>query len=435
MGKSLFKIFLVLVLIVAVGMSIGCSWELGDVMKALFANKPRIASPSQPNQEYQRGRAQELRPDINVPPPAQPTEPASQAQSQKQPQEQKDFTQMISGLERISQVASEQPGIEAIPTQAIRPADAAHKVRWAPPPPGFFTADTFNYLIYREKNQVTSSIKSVLDTIHGNLMLDLTPFTVIIKPNKLLVMLFATKESYHDFTHLPSWSGASSDLQADTMYVIEGNSFYALSVHELTHLYFDGYFLPTLSPLWLSEGMAVYMQIYASKQKPSWVDHSLRRILSGEIIPFDEMTTTEDLSSYDTSRAELWYTQAYSVVDYLLNNRTRDEFYKFCNELKNKTPLYQALYRAYGMPFNKVSVLQNVWLHDLQKDYQEGRLFQTPPPQVKQIPPADGMAPAAPAKSAAKPNTGAAPQKPAAKTTKINKLETVDANQYWGRTP
>ncbi len=435
MGKSLFKIFLVLVLIVAVGMSIGCSWELGDVMKALFANKPRIASPSQPNQEYQRGRAQELRPDINVPPPAQPTEPASQAQSQKQPQEQKDFTQMISGLERISQVASEQPGIEAIPTQAIRPADAAHKVRWAPPPPGFFTADTFNYLIYREKNQVTSSIKSVLDTIHGNLMLDLTPFTVIIKPNKLLVMLFATKESYHDFTHLPSWSGASSDLQADTMYVIEGNSFYALSVHELTHLYFDGYFLPTLSPLWLSEGMAVYMQIYASKQKPSWVDHSLRRILSGEIIPFDEMTTTEDLSSYDTSRAELWYTQAYSVVDYLLNNRTRDEFYKFCNELKNKTPLYQALYRAYGMPFNKVSVLQNVWLHDLQKDYQEGRLFQTPPPQVKQIPPADGMAPAAPAKSAAKPNTGAAPQKPATKTTKINKLETVDANQYWGRTP
>ena len=435
MGKSLFKIFLVLVLIVAVGMSIGCSWELGDVMKALFADKPRIASPSQPNQEYQRGRAQELRPDINVPPPAQPTEPASQAQSQKQPQEQKDFTQMISGLERISQVASEQPGIEAIPTQAIRPADAAHKVRWAPPPPGFFTADTFNYLIYREKNQVTSSIKSVLDTIHGNLMLDLTPFTVIIKPNKLLVMLFATKESYHDFTHLPSWSGASSDLQADTMYVIEGNSFYALSVHELTHLYFDGYFLPTLSPLWLSEGMAVYMQIYASKQKPSWVDHSLRRILSGEIIPFDEMTTTEDLSSYDTSRAELWYTQAYSVVDYLLNNRTRDEFYKFCNELKNKTPLYQALYRAYGMPFNKVSVLQNVWLHDLQKDYQEGRLFQTPPPQVKQIPPADGMAPAAPAKSAAKPNTGAAPQKPAAKTTKINKLETVDANQYWGRTP
>ena len=444
MGKGLFKIFLVFVFLVGVGMSIGCSWELGDVMKMLFSDKPRISSPSQSNQEYQRGRAQELRPDINVPPPAQTTDGTPQTQPATS-QDQKDFTQMISGLERISQVASEQQsGIESIPTQAIRPVDAAHKVRWAPPPPNFFTADTFNYLIYREKNQVTSSIKSVLDTIHGNLMLDLTPFTVLIKPNKLLVMLFSSKDSYHDFTHLPSWSGASSDLQADTMYVIEGNSFYALSVHELTHLYFDGYFLPTISPLWLSEGMAVYMQIYASKQKPSWIDHSLRRILSGEIIPFDEMTATEDLSSYDTPQAELWYTQAYSVVDYLLNNRTRDEFYKFCNELKNKTPLYQALYRAYGMPFNKVSVLQNVWLHDLQKAYQEGRILNTPPTSAivtqTQNPGGGKSATAVPAAttaakpSAAKPATGVT-QKPATQKTQINKLETVDANQYWGRTP
>lgn len=123
----------------------------------------------------------------------------------------------------------------------------------------------------------------MLDTIHGNLMLDLTPFTIVIKPNKILVMLFGEKDSYMKFTKRPAWSGASSDLRADTMYVIEGQSFYPLSVHELTHLYFDGYFLPTISPLWLSEGMAVYMQIHATKQKPSWVDRSLRRILRGII--------------------------------------------------------------------------------------------------------------------------------------------------------
>ena len=52
------------------------------------------------------------------------------------------------------------------------------------------------------------------------------------------------------------------------------------------------------------------------------------------------MTVTEDLSDLSTPQAELWYTQAYSLVDYLLNNRTRDEFYQFCNELKKKTPLH-----------------------------------------------------------------------------------------------
>ena len=223
------------------------------------------------------------------------------------------------------------------------------------------------------------------------------------------------------------------------MYIIEGNSFYPLSVHELTHLYFDGYFLPTISPLWLSEGMAVYMQIHTTKQKPSWVDRSLRRILAGDIISFDEMTVTEDLSAYSTEQAELWYTQAYSLVDYMLNTRTRDEFYKLCNEIKAKTPLHQALYRAYGMPFNKVSVLENVWLHDLQKAYKEGKILQTPPPSA--LPKQAKKAPAAPKASApAEPKAdeqqAPAPKKPqpkpAPQKTKINKLKMVPTNGYKG---
>ena len=443
------KFIVLLTVLGCVCMVAGSAWDLSDIMRVFFADKPRFSKPyapaqRPPNQEDQRGRAQELRPDINVPPPAQQqAAPQESAPSQ----DEKNFTDMISGLETIASVANKQNPVNEIPTQAIRPADAANKVRWAPPPPGFFTGDTFNYLIYREQSPVTASIKTVLDNIHGNLMLDLTPFTILIKPNKILVMLFNQRASYQNFTHLPSWSGASSDLKSDTMYVIEGNSFYALSVHELTHLYFDGYFLPTISPLWLSEGMAVYMQIFASKQKPSWLETGFKRILAGEVIPLEEMTQTEDLNSYSTAKAELWYTQAYSIVDYLLNTRTRDEFYKFCNELKNKTPLHQALYRAYGMPFNKVSVLQNVWLHDLQKAYREGRLWQ-PQAQprsafVNQLPPADGIQPQ---QTVVQPvvvtrqvtqttvsNTRSAPpQKRPAPKTKINKLQLVPTNGFKG---
>ena len=158
------------------------------------------------------------------------------------------------------------------------------------------------------------------------------------------------------------------------MYIIEKTGFYALSVHELTHLYFDPFFLPKLSPLWLSEGMAVYMQVYATQRRPSYVEACLRQIVqTGKVIPFEQMMSAETLKDYPRDQAELWYTQAYSVVDYLLNTRSRDEFYKMCEELKNGSPIYQALYRAYGMPFNKVSTLQNVWLHDLQKAAQQGR--------------------------------------------------------------
>ncbi|WP_428075620.1 hypothetical protein [Candidatus Avelusimicrobium luingense] len=400
-----FKFMLSFLLVLGIGLAVGDAWEVGDVVKAVFSDKP----------------ASHTKKSAGEPVPLNTTSSALT-------------------VPKNSGVAGG-AGLEGLPTQAIRPQDSYHKVRWAPPPPGFLTADTFNYLIYREDAPVTQNIKTVLDNIHGNLMLDLTPFTLVVKPNKILVMLFNTRDSYHNFTHLPSWSGASSDLQSDSMYVIEGNSFFPLSVHELTHLYFDGYFLPTISPLWISEGIAVYMQIYESKQRPQWIDDSLRRILAGDIIPLEEMTATEDLNSYDTAKAELWYTQAYSLVDYLLNHRSRDEFYKLCTELKNKTPLHQALYRTYGMPFNKVSVLQNVWLHDLQKAYQEGRILQAPPPSaMTQLPPADGITPAGKpsTKSGAnvsKPAPKQAPKpapKPQPQKTKINKLQTVPVPSYSG---
>ena len=379
MKKYILSSFLLLTgLLVNSTCAAACDWEWGKWIKALFAEQPAAQQPANKS-GFQRGHAQDERPDISVPPPPDGTPLDPTAPREYYNPNEKAFNEMITGLENIAAVASG-PELEGIPTQPHRPLDSANKVRWSPPPPGFLTADTFNYLIYREAHPVTPSIQQVLDNIHGNLMLDLTPFTVVIKPSKILVMLFDAKQSYMNFTKLPSWSGASSDLRSDSMYVIENNNFYPLSVHELTHLYFDGYFLPTISPLWLSEGMAVYMQIHASKQKPAWIDQGLRAILSGKLIPLETITQTEDISSYSTEQAGLYYTEAYSVVDYLLNTRSRDEFYKFCTELKNKTPIYQALYRAYGMPFNKVSALENVWLHDLQKAYRAGKILQTPPP-------------------------------------------------------
>lgn len=347
-----------------------------DVVNSLTTEKKHFAQNNSANsqgstvinqEEQYRGHAQEIRPDISVPPPpgATPAQEAPTSQAE----------QLITGLERVAATAPA-GDMDHIPTEAYRPINSAKKVRWVPPPPGFMTGDTFNYLIYREKDPVTPKVKNVLDTIHGNLMLDLTPFTVVAKPSKILVMLFDQKESYMDFTKRPSWSGASSDLQSDSMYVIEKTGFYPLTVHELTHLYFDQYFLPKLSPLWLSEGMAVYMQVYASKQQPGYAVRRLKQILdTGQLIPFEEMMSAQTLKDYPTDKAEMWYTQAYALVDYLLSTRTRDEFYKFCTELKNGTPTAPALYRAYGMPFNKISTLQNVWLHDVQKAYKEGKIL------------------------------------------------------------
>lgn len=378
--------FLIWVCIIALLASVPFAYGLSfkDITDTLTQDKKRFQNhaeqpaPTQPaptDNDY-RGRAQEMRPDISVPPPAQ-TVPADTVQNAPASQAE----QLITGLDQIASVNSNDETDE-LPSEIYRPANSAQKVKWVPPPPGFLTAETYSYLIYREKDPVTPKLKNVLDNIHGSLMLDLTPFTLLVKPGKILVMLFLAKESYMQYTHRPEWSGASSDLQSDTMYIIEKTGFYALAVHELTHLYFDQFFLPKLSPLWLSEGMAVYMQVYSTQKRPSYVDARLRQIVqTGKLLPFEDMMNAETLKDYPRDKAEMWYTQAYSLVDYLLNTRSRDEFYKMCDELKNGTPIHQALYRAYGMPFNKVSTLQNVWLHDLQKVYQQQDRLQFAPVQ------------------------------------------------------
>ena len=342
------------------------------------------------------------------------------------------LTQFVTNLQEEQKQAIKAAGaqIEEVPSVFRHERGAEKKVRWLPPPPGFMTADTFNYLIYRERQPVGDKIKTVLDTIHGNLMLDLTPFTLVAKPNKILVMLFDTKESYMSFTKRPAWSGAASDLRADTMYILEGPNFYPLSVHELTHLYFDGYFLPSISPLWLSEGMAVYMQIYVTKRKPSWLADGINRILEGKYIELENMTQMEDLSALSMEDAELWYTQAYTLIDYLLNKHSRDEFYRLCNELKAGTPLHQALYRAYGMPFTKVSVLQNVWLYDLMrqarnKTTKEGNAA----PAAHVLSSTQTVAVPVQGRSAS-PRQTTAPRR--VQKTEIKKLKLVETNGYKG---
>ena len=429
----------------------GTELNAKKIFEVLFSEKKHFQQPffEEDPDEDMRGRAQQMQPDIDLPPSAQAHSQGPQPLPYR-PQTYENFNgdnfkELISGLENIAHLAKDTLSSsnninDTLPSQIHRPQNAAEKIKWVAPPPGFMTAETFNYLIYREQQPVTQAIKSVLDNIHGNLMLDLTPFTIIIKPSKILVMLFSGHQSYMDFTKRPAWSGASSNLQADTMYVIEQQGYYPLAVHELTHLYFDGYFLPTISPLWLSEGMAVYMQIYATKQTPDWVKRSLAQILEeGAIIPFEEMTAVEDLKNYSNDQAALWYTQAYSVVNYLLNKRTRDEFYRFCNELKAGTPLHQALYRAYGMPFNKVSALQNVWLHDLQKQYRQAVAAAAPQPQV--VAPAPAPIPVAEPEDEDEqedeqetdtpaPATAAVPVRQ--QQTKINKLKLVPTNGYKG---
>lgn len=269
--------------------------------------------------------------------------------------------------------------VAVVPPPPANDTDSSFKVtrlftrekrgNWMSPPSGFFAALTHNYLVYREQLEVNDQLKSALDDIHGNFVLDVIPFSLFSKFDRIFLMLFRTKDSYITYTGRPPWSIAMTNIDSQSVYIMENNDFKGNFVHELAHIYFDGFFKPTVTPLWLSEGFAVYMQVIAQSEADNkWIVGETASFKKGEYIDFQEFVTTDSLNAYPKDDVIMWYAQAYSVVRYLLKNKSRDEFYQFCKNLKDGMPVTKAMYRAYGMPFNTLNSLEYAWQADLQNN-------------------------------------------------------------------
>jgi hypothetical protein len=245
----------------------------------------------------------------------------------------------------------------------------AKRGKWMAPPPGFFSAVTNNYLIYREEKEVNKDLQKYLEEIHGNFVLDIMPFSMFSKFDRIFLMMFRSKDNYITYTAMPAWSVATTDIDSQAVYIMENKGFRSNLIHELSHIYFDGFFKPALSPLWLSEGFAVRIQSMAqSAAENGWLENEQKRFKNGEYISFKEFLDTKNLAPYSSEDVLVWYAQSYSVVDYLLRSKSRDEFYQFSKNIKEGMPVNRAMYRAYGMPFNNINALEYAWQADLQKD-------------------------------------------------------------------
>ncbi len=243
-----------------------------------------------------------------------------------------------------------------------------------PVPNGFYSALTNNYVIFREQMEITPELKTYIDNIHGNFVLDIIPFSLSSEFKRLFLMLFRTKASFMKYTARPEWSQAAADVKSRSIYLMEGFSFKPVLVHELTHLYFDGFFEPSEPPLWLSEGYAVYQQSKVqTKEENGWLYKNLLILSRKNYINFIEFNNAENLENYAPKEVELWYAQAYSVVKYLVE-KDKDNFYQFSKNLKENMPIGKALYRSYGMPFNSLKALEYAWQAQIQKDAKRGIL-------------------------------------------------------------
>ena len=213
----------------------------------------------------------------------------------------------------------------------------------------------------------------------------------------------------------PSWVGGQAF--PETNIVIIGVSTDQLDwgksteAHELTHVLVGHLTFSCLGfiPTWLNEGLAMY-----GEGGPA----------AAEVNQFDQAKTANQLLalsslagafSDEANRANLSYTEAYSVVNYLIQIYGRDKMTALLISLRNGNTIDQALQTAYGFDTNG---LEDVWRASIGAAPRVGTSNPTPvftPTQVPTFVPI-GAAPIAPTAATPRPTQAQPSVTPASNT-------------------
>lgn len=244
--------------------------------------------------------------------------------------------------------------------------NAGEKEIYPEAPPGFAMKVTRHFVVYEEGGEVSDELAGMLEDLHGNIMLDLVAFSPWTREKKVYIYYAQTGQTYRRLTGRPEWSGGAASLGERKIYVYRSDEAFGILAHELTHIYFDSFFPPSApSPLWLSEGVATYVQSERGLSTPNWLNDNLKLLEGGSGFKLGDLVRIENMQGADEDNVRLWYAQSYSVVRFLMKLKAGDAFYVFCKEIRDGKPANQALYRAYGMPYNKLSSLEYAWRYDL----------------------------------------------------------------------
>jgi len=177
------------------------------------------------------------------------------------------------------------------------------------------------------------------------------------------IYLFRDKEEYSRITSQPEWSRAHSrviDHEVYT-YVRRDGFFETVLPHELGHIIFREFIgYDKRLPLWIDEGVATFCERGGTQE-----GIRMTRVISRTIF-FMEIPEMGEINRANLMMPEIFYAEAESVMEFLINAYGSDKFAEFCLALKNlkeEQTWEDAIRSVYK--FNSIQEMNEAWMKHL----------------------------------------------------------------------
>jgi hypothetical protein len=193
-------------------------------------------------------------------------------------------------------------------------------------------------------------ISSQAEGFYTNIMTDTNLFSFM--PSGLYeIVVYADHDEYVRKTGQPAWSGGVTYGNAICSY--NGPQLLQTVAHEMTHLVFNEFMgRPRRDLLWLNEGLAVYEQAKAASgtRVPADLFFRIHAQMRSQPMSMDEMLGFVPLSEKtdDNQKVSLWYAQAESMTQFMLERGGRNGFAQFLPALRDGQSFDAAIGSAYS---------------------------------------------------------------------------------------
>lgn len=182
--------------------------------------------------------------------------------------------------------------------------------------------------------------------------------------NRAVVYVYNDEHDYVQNGGQYGWSHGAAFVQEKVIKTFpQAHGFFDSTLpHELAHIIFREFVgIHADVPLWFEEGIAMNQE----KAKRFGANKQVRELIEkGQFIPLTELTNMRLYNNSDVDKVQIFYTEAASAFQYLLNEYGEQKLFRLLRDLKENMPFEVAMAKQY-MRLKTIADLNKWWLNFL----------------------------------------------------------------------